>query len=162
VEQLTGIEAHWLWVGLGLILATAEMVVPGVYLLWIAIAAIATGLLTFAFDLSGAMQIVQFSFLTLIAVYSARRFLRDTPIRSSDPLLNNRVGRLVGEIGVVSAAIEDGQGRIHLGDSDWSARGPDLGTGTKVRVTGHEGTALVVEPLPLAEGEAPAPPALGP
>ena len=153
-----GIEAHWLWIGLGLLLATAEMIVPGVFLLWVAIAAILTGVLTFALDLGVPMQLVQFSFLSLIAVYSARRFLRDTPIVSSDPLLNNRMGRLIGEVGVVTDPIEDGRGRIHLGDSDWSVRGPDLPAGTRVRVSGSDGTVLLVEPVTLLGDEKTVPP----
>lgn len=149
MDQLTGIEMHWLWVGFGLLLAAAEMLIPGVYLLWIAIAAILTGFLTYALDLSVPMQVVDFAFLSLIIVYSVKRFLRDSPIISSDPLLNNRTGRLVGQTGSVTQAIEHGSGRIHLGDSDWSVRGPDLAIGERVRVVGSEGTVLLVEPLAL-------------
>ena len=158
--DFNGIEAHWLWVGLGLLLATAEMLVPGVFLLWIAIAAVLTGVLTFALDLSVPLQLVQFAFLSLISVYSAKRFLRDSPIVSSDPLLNNRMGRLIGEIGVITNAIEDGRGRMHLGDSDWTVHGPDLPVGTRCRVTGSQGTVLVVEPVTLLGEETTQPPAV--
>ena len=43
---MDGIEAHWLWFAAGLILAGLEMVVPGVYLMWLAMAALATGVIT--------------------------------------------------------------------------------------------------------------------
>ena len=121
----------------------------GVYLLWIAVAAILTGILTFAVDPGLPMQIVSFAFLSLIMAFSAKRILRDTPIVSSDPLLNNRVGRLIGETAQVSAAIEGGCGRVHLGDSDWMAEGPDLPVGSRVRITGSRGTILLVEPVAL-------------
>ncbi len=145
--MLDGIEPHWIWVALGLILAAAEMLVPGVFLIWLAMAALATGLLTFMFDLGPVMQVVQFVTVALITVFSAKRILRDRPIASSDPLLNNRMGRLVGETATVTVAISHGAGRIHVGDSDWSARGPDLPVGERVRITGNEGSVLLVEPL---------------
>ena len=44
-------------------------------------------------------------------------------------------------------AIENGQGRVRVGDSEWNARGPDAAVGVHVRVTGAEGTVLLVEAL---------------
>lgn len=144
-----GIDAHWAWVGIGLILAVLEMLVPGVYLIWLAVAAIATGAIAFVFDLGLPVQIINFVFLSLIAAYSAKRFLRDKPIMSSDPMLNNRMGRLVGRIAVVTTAIDGGKGRVKVGDSEWIARGPDTALGDRVRITGADGTALIVEPIAM-------------
>lgn len=147
MDLFEGIDAGWLWLTLGLILAALEMVVPGTYLIWLAIAALITGLLTLGLDLSLPIQIIDFVFLALIAVFSARRFLRDRPIASSDSLLNRRGAQLIGETAVVAQAIEDGSGRVRLGDSEWIARGPDMSVGTRVRVTEAKGVILTVEPL---------------
>lgn len=146
-----GIEPYWVWVVIGLLLATLEIVVPGVYLIWLAVAALLTGALTFVFDPGLPLQIVNFVFIALIAAFSAKRILRDRPIASADPLMNKRGGRLVGETAVVVQAFEGGTGRIHLGDSDWLAKGVDLAIGERVRVTGHEGAILLVEPANLIE-----------
>ena len=148
-----GIDAHWVWLTLGLVLAALEMLVPGVYLIWLAVAALATGLLTFMLDLSVPMQVIDFVFLALIAAFSARRFMRDRPIESSDPLLNRRMDRMVGQTGVVSIAIEHGSGRVHVGDSDWIASGPDVAAGERVRIIGSDGGTLRVEPLNLIADE---------
>lgn len=80
MDLFEGIDAHWLWLTLGMLLAALEMVVPGIYLIWLAVAAITTGVLTLLLELSVPMQIVDFVFLSLIAAFSARRFLRDRPI----------------------------------------------------------------------------------
>lgn len=149
MDLVGGFEAHWIWITLGLVLAALEMLVPGVYLIWLALAAIATGLLTLAIGVSLPVQIVVFVSLSLIAAFSARRILRDQPIESSDPLLNMRGGRLVGETAIVAQAIDGGTGRIKHGDSEWLARGPDLPVGTRVRITGSDGVVLVVEPANL-------------
>lgn len=154
MDSLGGFEAHWIWITLGLVLAALEMLVPGVYLIWLALAAIATGLLTLGIGLGLPAQIVVFVSLSLIAAFSAKRFLRDSPIVSSDPLLNQRGGRLVGETAIIVAAIDGGTGRLKHGDSEWIARGPDLPVGTRVRIIGSEGVQLVVEPMNLIEGEA--------
>lgn len=149
MNGLDGLDAYWVWFALGLVLAGAEMIVPGVYLIWLALAALATGALTFALDLGVPLQIVNFVFLSLIIVFSARRILAETPIASTDPLLNNRMARLVGQSGTVATAIEHGEGRVRHGDSEWSARGPELAAGTRVRITGFDGGTLIVEPLAL-------------
>jgi membrane protein implicated in regulation of membrane protease activity len=147
MDGLDGIGAHWIWATAGLILALLEMIVPGVYLIWLAVAAILTGVLAFGLDLSLSSQVIIFVSISLIAVYSARRFLRDSPIESSDPLLNQRGGRLVGETDLVTQAFDGGTGRVKLGDSEWLARGPDLDVGVRVRVTGNDGAILVVEAI---------------
>lgn len=151
MNGLEGFDAHWVWIAIGLILAALEMLVPGVYLIWLAVAAIVTGLLTLGLDLALPSQVVIFVSVSLIAAFSARRFLRDSPIESSDPLLNQRGGRLAGEMAVVTQAFEGGSGRIKHGDSEWLARGPDLGVGERVRITGSNGAVLIVEPVPLIE-----------
>jgi membrane protein implicated in regulation of membrane protease activity len=33
---IEGLEPHWLWLGLGLLLAIGEMTIPGVFLIWMA------------------------------------------------------------------------------------------------------------------------------
>lgn len=151
MDGLDGIDPHWVWVAIGLVLAMLELVVPGVYLIWFAAAALVTGLLTFVLDLGVAVQVINFVSLSLIAAYSAKRFLRDKPIVSSDPLMNNRGGRLIGQTAVVVQALDNGSGRIRHGDSEWIARGADIPVGTKVQIVGHAGSELLVEPVKPAD-----------
>jgi membrane protein implicated in regulation of membrane protease activity len=152
MDWLGGLEAHWIWLTLGVLLAGLEMLVPGVYLIWLGIAAIITGVLTGLLHLSLPAQVIDFVFLALIIAFSARRWLRESPIVSADPLLNRRGARMVGETAVVVQAIEHGSGRVHIGDSEWIAHGPDTAAGERVRIAGSQGATLLVEPLPLLEG----------
>ena len=157
MDALNDLASYWVWLTLGLVLAGVEMLIPGVYMIWLAAAAIITGVLTAAFDLSLPMQCIDFVFLSLIIAFSARRFLRDKPIESQDPLMNRRGARLVGETATVVQAIEHGSGRVKLGDSEWIAHGPDVAVGQRVRVSGSEGAILLVEPLRLLPEDGPAP-----
>ena len=149
---MDGIETYWIWLVIGLALALLEMLVPGVYLIWLAMAALAIAVLAFVSAPPLALQVIAWVSLSLIFAFSARRWLRDRPIVSSDPLLNNRAGRLVGEAALVTQAIDSGTGRVKVGDSEWTARGEDAEAGARVRIVGARGTELLVEPVALIEG----------
>lgn len=151
-----GIEPYWIWAALGLVLAALEILVPGVYLIWLAAAALITAALTFVLDPGVPLQIVNFVFLALIIAFSARRFLRDTPMFSADPLMNKRGARLVGETALVVQDFVGGTGRVKLGDSEWLARGVDMIAGERVRITGSEGAILLVAPANAIEPDKPA------
>lgn len=153
IEWLESLDAHWVWLTLGVVLAGAEILAPGVYLIWLALAAIATGVLTALVGMSLPFQVLDFVCFALIFAFSARRFLRDTPIESADPLMNRRGARMVGQTALVVQAIEHGSGRVRLGDSEWIANGPDVAAGERVRICGTEGAILLVEPLNLLSDE---------
>ena len=141
------VSDHWFWLSLGLLLGVAEMLLPGFFLIWLAIAAIVTGLLAFLVPIGMATQVGIFALLAVASVYAARRWLVSNPIESDDPMLNDRSARMVGETVTVVDAIDGGEGRVKVGDSVWAARGPDAPTGARVRITGCRGSTLTVEAL---------------
>ena len=141
------IEFHYAWLALGLVLAVAEMAIPGVFLIWMAGAALVTGLITWALPIGVPVQIGLFAVLSIIAVFVGRRYIDRHPVVSADPKMNDRGARVIGETVVVTQAIEGGQGRVKLGDSEWLARGADAAVGTRLRISGHDGVVLVVEPI---------------
>lgn len=147
MEWLESLDQHWVWLALGLLLAAAEIAVPGLFLIWLALAALITGLLTWVLPIGLPAQIVIFAVLAIVSVFGGRRYLRSNPVHDADPLMNQRGARLVGETAIVTQAIEGGSGRVHLGDSEWLVRGPDTPPGTRVRVTGADGVVLLVEPV---------------
>jgi membrane protein implicated in regulation of membrane protease activity len=142
------VDPHWAWLLAAILLAIAELIAPGVFLIWLAAAAAMTGLLTLVFGLPVAFQLVLFALLSIATVYGGRRWYTANPVESSDPLLNQRAGRLVGETVVVVSAIENGRGRVKVGDSVWNCRGQDCEAGSRVRVTGADGSCLLVEARP--------------
>ena len=143
---LDGIEPHWMWLIAAAILGIAELLMPGVFLIWLAAAAAITGFAALLFGIPLAFQFALFALLAIAAVYAGRRWYADNPVESSDPLLNERATRLIGQTVVVVGSIENGMGRVKVGDGVWNARGPDAAIGAHVRITGTEGTCLKVEP----------------
>ncbi len=144
-EWLNNMAPHWAWLTVGVLLCAAEIIAPGFFLVWLGVAAIATGVLAFLLPIGVPMQLGVFAVLAFIALYGARRWLKANPIVSSDPLLNQRGGRLIGEVLTLVTAIENGRGRARVGDGEWPVRGPDAAEGTKVLVVSADGGVLVVE-----------------
>jgi membrane protein implicated in regulation of membrane protease activity len=147
MEWVESLDAHYHWLAIGLLLAAAEMAIPGVFLIWLAAAALITGALTWFLPIGLPVQIVIFAVLSIAAVFSGKRYLKSNPIEALDPKMNDRGARLVGETVVVTHAIDGGNGRVKQGDSEWLAKGPDAEPGTKMRVAGHDGVVLLVEYL---------------
>ena len=139
------IDPGWLWLIGGVLLLILEVIAPGFFLVFIGAAAIATGLFTVLFGLGSASQLALFALYAVIAVMVGRKFYANRTHDSTDPLLNDRVGRLVGKSVTVVAAVDEHGGRVRVGDSDWSARGGPAKIGERVRITGVDGNCLKVE-----------------
>jgi membrane protein implicated in regulation of membrane protease activity len=138
-----------LWLIGATVLGVAELIVPGVLLVFIAIAAALTGVIALLFPaLAPAGQVLGFAVWSAVTVLVGRRWYREFPIVSADPLLNDRVARLIGEVVIVVEPVSDHGGRVRVGDGEWPARGPDTPAGARVRITGADGTTLFVEQLP--------------
>jgi inner membrane protein len=144
-DWLDTISTHWFWLSLGLVLGIAEMLAPGFFLIWLGLAALIVGLLDWALPISVPFQVALFAILSVLTVFAGKKFLKDNPIETDDPKLNDRGARMTGEILTVVEAIADGQGRVKVGDGVWTARGADAAVGARVRVTGADGAVLLVE-----------------
>ena len=130
----------WAWILAGLALAGLELVAPGIFLIWLGLAGLATGLVAALVPLPWQAQLLLFSGLAVAAVLIARRLGRDHV-----PTLNRADRGLVGREGLLAEPIQDGAGRIRFDDTLWRVTGPDLPAGARVRVTGIDGTVLVVK-----------------
>lgn len=139
----------WSWWVLGFVLLAAELVAPGVFLIWIGVAALVVGILSLLLWEIGfwiwQVQLVLFALLSVAAVLLGRRFVLSTSETSDEPLLNQRAESLVGRTAVLEKPIAEGRGRIRLDDTFWIVEGPDLPAGTRVRVVSTNGRNLTVE-----------------
>ncbi|WP_375285832.1 NfeD family protein [Sphingomonas sp.] len=137
------------WLAAAAALGIAELLVPGVFLVFLALAAAIVGVATLALpDLSSAAQLGAFAVWSAIIVLIGKRWYRDYPVETSDPMLNDRLARLIGARVTVVEAIDGGRGRVRVGDGEWPASGPDLPVGAQARIVGASGTLLTVEPFP--------------
>jgi inner membrane protein len=134
----------WNWFILAVLLFVLEFALPGVHSLWFGMAAVVVGLLALATGLTWPYQVIAFGIIAVLTVFAVRRYVRPDVSKSDLPDLNERALQYVGRSLVVEAAIENGRGKVRVGDSVWQAEGPDVPAGSRVKVTGARGTVLVV------------------
>jgi len=138
-------NAHWLWWSGGVILLAGEMVIPGVYLLWIGLAASVTGVFAWIFPgLEYEGHGLIFAALGVASIYIGHRYFYGAKGPQPKRPVNLRGQQHVGKIYIVVEPIENGRGHVGVGDSRWLAEGPDTAAGEKVRVISVEGTILKV------------------
>lgn len=137
---------YWYWWAFALALVIVEMVAPGVFFLWLGIAAGVVGFLVLAMPtLSWQAQIFAFAVLSVASVGIGRWLVKRYPIRTDEPRLNRRGEQYVGRVFTLEQAIVNRQGKIRVDDSTWKIEGGDCPTGTRVRVVGADGVVLRVE-----------------
>ncbi|WP_256926655.1 NfeD family protein [Sphingomonas sp. TZW2008] len=138
--------AYWLIAAVAL--GIAELLAPGVFFVFLAIAAgvVAATLLALP-DLPPVAQLGAFGAWSVVTVLIGRRWYRDYPIESGDPLLNDRAGRMIGASVIVTEPIVGGRGRVRVGDGEWPATGPDTAAGTAMRITAIVDGIVSVEAL---------------
>jgi membrane protein implicated in regulation of membrane protease activity len=135
----------WLWAVAGLVLIGAEVLMPGVFMLWLGIAALATAVVAVALPIPLEVQLALFTLTALLSCVVGWLVYRNTGRGRGHTTVNDPRARMVGSIGHVTEPIRDGHGKVRIGDSDWLAEGPDLAAGAAVRVKGLSGTAVKVE-----------------
>lgn len=131
------------WLCIGLAMLVAELVVPGVFLMWLGIGALGTGGAV-ALGLSGlGLQVTCFCVLAGASIAVSLR-LRRPPERKVNTPESGLVGRTARAL-----AFDGREGRVRLGDSDWPAQlvhgaaGPE--PDTRLRVVGVRGVVLLVQ-----------------
>ncbi len=134
LDQLTEMPHAYIWLIFAAILGIGEIIVPGVFLIWIAAAAAITGILTFAVGLLPALQFGLFALLCIAAVYLGRKWYLERGASVEDPLLNDRSARMVGQAVIVTEDVNEYEGRARVGDSEWPARGASVKKGKSAKI----------------------------
>jgi len=136
------------WGLLGLALFGLELITGTTYILWPATAAIILGVLVFFLPLAWEMQFVLFFILSIVLLVAGHRYLRPM-MKSGEPTEVNDPGQaMLGRRVTAFTDFENGQGRVTLGDTQWSAstdaNNPKIGDA--LVITSVAGTRLIVEP----------------
>jgi hypothetical protein len=133
-----------LWLAAGLALLLFEMILPGVFLMWVGLAACGTGLVLLVTGIGFELQVMTFALLAAVSLGFGLR-MRRRPRGT----VNTQPSGLAGR-SATALSFHGREGRVRLGDSDWAARVPSdvppPSAGTRLRVEGVDGTVLIVRP----------------
>jgi hypothetical protein len=136
----------WTWVVAGLILLGLEVLLPGTFFLWFGVSAIIIGVVALIFPaLAWQAELIAFVVLAIVLVIVGRRYYAGGLGRIRPSGLNERALNLVGRETVLSEPLVDGRGRIRVDDTVWRVNGPDMPSGSRVKVVGVDGSVLRVE-----------------
>ncbi len=140
------LATYWFWLGAGLLLLTLEALLPGVFLIWLGLAALATGAVALFIPMGVVSSLVLFAVLGLASILIGRRVQSGQKTEVTDaPFLNDRGGAMIGKVYALESAIVGGAGSVRIGDSVWRVAGTDGAAGTLVKITGIDGSTLLVE-----------------
>ncbi|MFC0226848.1 NfeD family protein [Serratia aquatilis] len=150
LEQITA-NPYWFWITLGGLLLAAEMLGASGYLLWSGISAVLVGLLVWLLpQLDWEWQGAVFAVITIAVAYLWWYWLRkrSTASTSGSQVLNQRNRQLIGTRATLTEPMQNGLGRVNIGDSSWRAQAnEDLPVGTEVEVVAVEGVTLVIRAI---------------
>ena len=138
---------YWHWYIFAAILILIELMIPGVYLLWFGLAAIAVGIATFFFALTPLWQIVVFAVLGPGIAYLGRSVYKLGHTMSTQDIdnhLNKRPEKLIGVTFYLKNPVAYGVSEVELQGTIWRVTGADMPAGTLVEVARVNGNTLVV------------------
>lgn len=135
---------NWFILALGMLVL--ESVIPGVHFMWFGLAAVVVGSIALLIEPSVPVQLALFGVLSVAMILVVRQVWRPGSVTSDLPDLNSRAVQYVGRVVLVEQEITSGRGKVRVGDTVWTAEGPDIPRGSHAKVTGVNGTVLVVAP----------------
>ena len=142
IAQKTWREVRWMALAYLLIL---ELLAPGVFLIWLGIAAAVTAAVDLVAPMTWRGELLVFAVASVASVFAGRALMGRRGAKDDHPFLNRRHEGYVGRSYVLKDAIENGKGRLTIEDTTWDLTGPDLPAGSHIKVTGTDGLKLVVE-----------------
>jgi membrane protein implicated in regulation of membrane protease activity len=146
VQELFDFFGIWTWLIIAGVLLIVELLLSGIFFVWLGLAAICVAAVDVLADLSWQGEVALFAALSVVLVLFARPWLKKRHLDESDqPNLNRRMYDYVGKSYYLEEPIVHGRGRLRIADNLWSVAGPDLPAGAHVKVTGVNGLTLQVD-----------------
>lgn len=141
---------NWCWLIAGVVLMTSELFVPGVFVIWIGIAAFLTGVILSIFpEITASYQLLTFTGLSVVSVffgwYVYGQLIAKAPKKEYVDLNGGAQSFVGNEYSLISDMV-DGRGKVRVGDTVWLAQAKEnLPAGTLVIVEKADGIVLHVK-----------------
>jgi inner membrane protein len=135
----------WNWFIAAAVLLLLEVLAPGMFMLWLGLAAILVGAISTAVTWTWQMQLIAFAAFAIASVPAWRHFAHKVEKPADSPFLNRRADGYVGRVFTLERPIVDGVGTVRIDDTVWRVSGPDAPAGSRVRIARADGARLTVE-----------------
>lgn len=137
----------WHWLVLGFALLIAEIMAPGVFLLWWGLSALVTALVQFLFPTLSLVALAIF-YAVLACILSVAWWKYQHGKDNQDQAqtsLNQRDHAMIGKRGTVQEIASNGIGRGAFGDTTWRIQGEHLSAHDLIQVIRVDGITLIVK-----------------
>ena len=133
------------WLVLGLVLLIAELLSGTTYLLWPAVAAFITALVSLSGATNWVGEMAIFAVLVIVLIAFGRPIVQRWREGGGDKLLNERSATLIGARGQITI-FNNGAGSVKINDTIWRATSEDaLTPGETVVIDAVDGATLKVK-----------------
>lgn len=145
-EFLQEMEA-WHWGVAAAIFLILEMLVSGIFMMWMGIAAAVVALISLIFPSTlWYWQAIIWCVISIASVYGWRTYRKLNPKETDDPGLNKRGQSNIGKRVSLIQPIVAGRTRVKIGDGTWSAETTDdLSEGDEAIVIDVRDSTLIIE-----------------
>lgn len=148
IFENTSSATRWMIAGFALLIV--EMLTGTMYMLWVAAAALITGIIVFLIPgLGWSAQFLFFTLFTAILMYLGHTVLRPKMKGGEPSDLNDRARSMMGMRVKAVADFDTGRGRVQVGDTQWRAsmEAGNAKAGDELTIVSVKGTTLTVKPL---------------
>lgn len=141
-------SSYWYWLVAALLLLILEILVPGIFLLWIGLGAALVGLFLLLWPNAGPeWQLLALACSISLSVAAGLLWQRKL-LRREPATVNRGLEEYLQQTAQVSQPFNQGHGRIRIDDSSWPARCEQpLEAGQWVRIVAIDHGLLVVQPV---------------
>lgn len=138
--------AYWHWFVFTFIFFGLEIIIPGsFFFLSLAVGSLFTGIIGAVWPIfDWSYQTIFFAVVSVISIFVLRKVLHYKETTPGKDDLNQREASMLGQVYPLVEPIENGRGRVKIGDATWSVEGPDLEKGKMVKIIAAKGSILIV------------------
>jgi len=138
----------WEWLIFGLILMVLELIMPGTFIIWFGLGAVATGIVMAFIPLTVSGQLATFAVCSAISLFFGFFVYKRIFGANKEVAQKNKTGaqKYIGQTFKVVEPIEDDLGKVAVGDTVWLAKSKHhIAKGKRAKVIDVDGTVLIVE-----------------
>lgn len=138
-----------IWFVLGLILLISELFIPGFVIIFFGVGAWVTALFCLLFNIHFDLQLVIFTFSSVILLFVFRKYLKGQFFNGNKENVETLEDEFINKTAVVEKEIRKGYpGKVNFKGTTWTALAEEnIGKGELVKIIGKESINLIVHSL---------------